>query len=112
MNLFEWLLIGHLVGDYLLQTRWMAEHKATKIFPLIIHSLVYSGAVFVCSLPVGGIKPTGVAIIFFSHLILDKRTFTNWWITNINKSPDILWLRIMNDQIFHLLVLVIVILLN
>ncbi|ABO51590.1 hypothetical protein Dred_3088 [Desulforamulus reducens MI-1] len=106
MNLFEWLLMGHLVGDYLLQTRWMAENKGSQTLALVLHSLVYTGAVFVFSLPVGGIKLSGVAVIFISHLILDKRTLTNWWITNINKSPDILWLRIMNDQTFHLLVLV------
>ncbi|SFH12129.1 Protein of unknown function [Desulfotomaculum arcticum] len=108
MNLFEWLLIGHLVGDYLFQTRWMAENKSSNWLPLLLHSMVYTGVVFVCSLPAGGITIVGIAVIFFSHLILDKRNLVKWWTTHITRSPDVFWLQLMVDQVFHVLVLVLV----
>lgn len=105
MNLFEWLLMGHLVGDYLLQNRWMAEKKSNELLPLMVHSLIYTGTVYLCSLPAGGITLTGVAIVFSSHLILDRRTLVRWWSTHITQAQDVFWLQIMTDQVFHLLVL-------
>lgn len=38
MTLFECLLVGHLVGDYLLQNGWMAEGKTTRWVPLLVHT--------------------------------------------------------------------------
>lgn len=37
MSLFSYLLIGHLIGDFLFQTTWMAMFKTTKWVPLIVH---------------------------------------------------------------------------
>lgn len=112
MNLFEWLLVGHLIGDFLLQTRWMADNKANRLLPLVIHSLVYTAAVFACSLPVGGIRFSTVVLVLITHMMIDKRNLVLWWVTHVNKSPDMFWLQIINDQIFHLLVLVLVVYLN
>lgn len=42
MSVFDTLLLGHLIGDFLLQTSWMAENKAKHILPLLVHSLVYT----------------------------------------------------------------------
>ena len=41
MGLFNWLLVGHLVGDYILQTSWM-QKKTKEWLPLIVHSMVYT----------------------------------------------------------------------
>jgi len=107
MNLFGWVLIGHLVGDFLLQTRWMAMHKSKQLLPLLVHSLVYTAAVAFCALPAGGLSITGIVIIFFAHVLLDRRVFVTWWLKNINKSPELVWLQVMVDQTFHLLILAI-----
>ncbi|WP_301108119.1 DUF3307 domain-containing protein [Sporosarcina sp.] len=42
MNLFTYVLLGHLVGDYLLQTSWMAMNKAYKWLPLLTHCFIYT----------------------------------------------------------------------
>lgn len=91
-----------------MQNRWMAENKSRRFLPLFLHSIVYSAVVGVFSLPAGGVNISGMAIIFFSHIILDRRTVVQWWLTNINKSPDIFWLQVMVDQTFHLLILALV----
>lgn len=105
MTLFEWLLVGHLVGDYLLQTRWMAEKKAEEWYPLVVHCAVYTAAVFLLALPAGGLSPPAAALIFFGHLLLDKRAFVNFWAHKITCSENSSWLKIMIDQSWHVIVL-------
>lgn len=36
------LLIAHFFGDFFLQSRWMAEGKSKKFFPLVVHTAIYS----------------------------------------------------------------------
>ncbi|RJX20036.1 MAG: DUF3307 domain-containing protein [Ammonifex sp.] len=112
MTLFEWLLAGHLVGDFLLQTRWMAENKTALWFPLAVHSTVYTAAVTLFSLAAGGLSPPAVIIVFLSHLFLDRRGFVNLWARYLNRSDDNKWLKIMIDQTLHVLVLVFAILIS
>lgn len=108
MELFPLLLAGHLIGDYLLQTKWMADQKGSSIAALVVHSVIYTVVCFLCTLPTGGISIICIAIIFLSHIILDRRTFVNWWCKNITKSADVPWLVIVADQSFHVVVLVVV----
>lgn len=70
--MFE-LLLGHLVGDYLFQTRWMALNK-TKYnlegwLSAFIHCLIYT--ICVC-LIMWNFDWYWILIVFFSHFILDK----------------------------------------
>nr|WP_285851213.1 DUF3307 domain-containing protein [Sporosarcina aquimarina] len=105
------MLIGHLIGDYLLQTSWMAAGKATKWAPLLTHCFVYTSAVSASLLIDTGMIPLWVvAIIFVSHVILDRRRFVAWWSMTIMgvKHGEPAWLLIMADQIFHIIVLAII----
>ncbi len=105
MDMFCCLLMGHLVGDYLLQSNWMAMTKAKNWLALVTHSIIYTVTIFLFSLFAGGIGIIAVLIVFIAHIILDQRRLVRWWLTNINKSPDIFWLQVMVDQTFHLLIL-------
>jgi len=105
MTLFEWLLVGHLVGDFLLQNRWMAEKKTRYWVPLLIHCSVYTLAVSLLALSAGGISWTGIVLIFAAHIILDRRKFVDFWANHITNAADIPWLKIMIDQSWHLVVL-------
>lgn len=105
MTPFVWLLMGHLVGDYLFQTRWMAEEKINSFYPLLIHCLIYTVMVYLFSLPFGGISIFAVLILFVSHFLLDTRLIVKWWMNNITGGNQT-WLYIIKDQIFHLLILV------
>ncbi len=103
MVLFNWLLIGHLVGDFILQTRWMAEKP--KLLPLVVHSLVYTAAVTAMSLFDGGLAPWAVAVIFLSHVLIDQRKFIDFWAEKITGTEDIQWLKVVLDQSWHILIL-------
>lgn len=110
MTPFSYLLVGHLIGDYLLQTRWMAENKAKKWLPLLVHSFVYTLSIaLVAYIGFGGLSIYSILFIFLSHVFLDRRTFVSWWAENIMgaKAKEVAWLKIAADQAFHITVLAI-----
>lgn len=106
MTPFIYLLLGHFVGDYLFQTTWMAENKARQWSALLIHCTIYTLTVALFAhwgdldLPL-----VAYALLFLSHVALDRRTFVVWWNKTIMKNTTQNWLFIMTDQIFHILVL-------
>ena len=107
MTPFAWLLIGHLAGDFLLQTTWMAENKASSNPALFSHSMIYTLAIAVSSLPFGGLPVYAYALIFITHFFLDKKKLVQWWTKNITGN-DAFWLQIVVDQTFHLVVLALI----
>jgi hypothetical protein len=115
MSLFDWLLVGHLVGDFLLQTDGMAKHKAQNWSWMLKHVGLYL-AVMAIALGVYSLDHPvplwvlGLALLFIggTHVILDRRGLTLGWMRLIGITSDLGWLTIVVDQVFHLLVLVVV----
>lgn len=105
---FDALLIAHLVGDYLLQTGWMAANK-TKSWPaLFTHAAVYTLVIgLFAAFMVKDFSPWGLALIFVSHAIIDRRSVTRFWVSTVMTATgqESAWLTIVVDQIFHLLIL-------
>lgn len=61
------ILLAHLVGDYLLQTHWMATQKVTRWWPAIAHGLTYTiPYVFVTQ------SPLALFVIFSTHVVIDR----------------------------------------
>lgn len=114
MSQFDVLLIGHLIGDFLLQTGWMAKHKATKWLPLLTHVSIYTAVIAVFGILSGGLSLPALAIIFIGHIILDRKGFVLFWVQRVQlaKGPEKVWLSIMADQIFHLILLAIAIVIS
>ena len=116
MSLFDWLLVGHLVGDFLLQTDGMAKYKAQSWTWMLRHVGLYLAVmavvlgVYSLSNPVP-LWALGLALLFIAvtHIILDRRGFTLGWMRLIGITSDLDWLTIVADQVFHLLVLVVVV---
>ncbi len=115
MSLFDWLLISHLVGDFLIQTDNMAGRKEQRWSWMLIHIgfyMVFATTVVVWyavihRLPVGLV----LAVLLFlagTHILLDRRGFTTWWMRLVGMSPSHPWLPIVVDQVFHILTLAIV----
>ena len=106
-DLLSWLLVGHMAGDYLFQTRWMAERKATSMSALTAHSAVYACAVWLASLPAlpwKGLSPFCVLLVFASHAVIDRPGLVRWWRRYVTKSEKE-WLGIMTDQALHVVFL-------
>lgn len=79
----EWyLLFGHLVGEYLLQNRWMTYHKKAFNLPCLAHCTVYTMSVslFLTACPeIGTIPVLMVLFIFISHWIISRYELLDWW---------------------------------
>lgn len=61
------LLVLHFIGDFLLQSNWMATYKSKEALPLLVHVSIYS----LCFLWLG----YGFWLaVFLTHLITDYLT--------------------------------------
>lgn len=71
--MFERLLLGHLLGDYLLQNEWMAMNKSKNTWigwlSAFIHCILYTFAV---CLFMENFQPIWIAVVFLSHFPIDK----------------------------------------
>jgi len=112
MSLFDWLLIGHLAGDFLFQSDGMARQKAEDGMWILRHVGVYMLFVtpILVTYAVSHRLPAWLAacawlFIFLTHTLLDQRAFTRWWMRTVGTAPDQVWLSIVIDQVFHLLTL-------
>lgn len=83
-DLFVLALLGHLVGDYLLQTKHMALHKSAPGWPGILtctfHVAVYTAAV--CAFW-WTINPVLAALVFVPHWIIDRWSLASLWLKMI-----------------------------
>lgn len=107
MSLFDALVVGHLVGDFLAQTAWMADNKASRLGPLVVHSLVYTLFVGAAGRLEGGLPVWALPVLFVSHALLDQRAFVRFWVRTVqgvHREADV-WLYVVADQAFHVLVL-------
>jgi hypothetical protein len=83
---FETLILGHLIGDYLLQNKWMAMNKHHSSFKCAVHCLLYTLAVVVTTAPVA--SHTNLiywgGFIFLTHYPIDRYSLADKWLKLIN----------------------------
>jgi hypothetical protein len=113
-EIFIYLLVAHMIGDWAIQTSWMAAEKAKSFLPLLAHVVTYHIFIF------GALFLAGVSIVnalwatlflAVTHAFLDNRSFEIWWLRKIKKFKDEeipMWLLIGVDQSFHFILLFIV----
>ncbi len=72
------LLLGHLVGDYLLRNDWMALRKNQPggWWPCTVHASFYTLAVVLFT---QDFRWQWVAIVFASHWPIDRWSLANYW---------------------------------
>jgi hypothetical protein len=108
IDLFALMLVGHLAGDFLLQTAWMANNKTEEWIPMLAHCFIYTAAVALFALPAGGLTIPAIVFIFLGHAFVDRRKLVGFWSRYISRSPDNVWLKIIQDQTWHIVVLTVV----
>jgi hypothetical protein len=104
-------LLAHAIGDYLLQSHWMAENKTRRSDAALVHALTYA-------LPFLTLKPskTRLAGIIGTHFLIDRFRLARYvcWAKNgpwkpltatgyPNEVPAWLavWLLIIADNTLH-----------
>jgi hypothetical protein len=69
-------IIGHIVGDYILQNNWMALNKKNSVMAALVHCIVYTVAICVSiyqTLLQQSIERIIIVaiLVFLSHVVLD-----------------------------------------
>lgn len=102
-------IIGHLVGDYLLQTDWMAQNKKlpgeTGRNACLVHCVIWT----VCVCRFAGWTSFGVALFLFGcHYAQDRTQVVKWWMTlrwkdqtGFMAAPLGPWSLIVVDNVWH-----------
>lgn len=123
------ILIAHLVGDYVIQSSWMANEKTLHWLPAVAHGITYSLAYcFVFFFMPWLYALIALAVIGGTHIVFDhyrfakhivfaknfigpKRTWPVWSDCKDNsgypsKTPEYLatWLMIVADNTVHLII--------
>lgn len=104
-----WAIVAHLVADWLLQTDWMAINKVTLRHPA---SWTHAG---IHTLFFWWIFPWWLALLIgISHLLIDTRKPVAWWMRVVkrakNNGPHYMIVEMGVDQVFHISVLALVVL--
>lgn len=61
------IILAHLVGDYLLQSHWMATEKTRRWWPAVVHGVSYGlPFLFVTQ------SPASLAVIIGTHIVIDR----------------------------------------
>ncbi|MBA3312740.1 MAG: DUF3307 domain-containing protein [Planctomycetota bacterium] len=101
----DWF-IGHLIGDYLLQTDWMAVNKKSRALPCLVHVGIYTVAIGVLT----WWPWWALLVVAATHFVQDRTHVILWWMrvmrqTGFTKPPFAPWSLIVVDNVWHLVVL-------
>ncbi|MGC8851924.1 MAG: DUF3307 domain-containing protein [Minisyncoccia bacterium] len=116
----ELFVIVHFIGDFILQNSWMAANKNKSLFALGVHSFVYA-LVFIPLLIYYHFTYPVISffILFVSHFIIDKDNLFISFLENLKRIKkenysEVMWriILLVNDQLLHLLVIVLLLLFN
>lgn len=109
-DILVWATAIHMAVDWLFQTDWMARNKTNLRHPAAyVHSGLHALGLLL-------VFPWFVALgVGFSHLLIDTRKPVAWWIETVKQmprsTPTYTHVEIWLDQIFHMAILVIAVLL-
>ena len=82
-DFFATLVLGHLIGDYLLQNKWMAMNKSGSTWKCAVHCLIYTAAVTLTTWPTIH-NVFWSLLIFASHFPVDRWSLADKWLDLIN----------------------------
>lgn len=99
-------LVGHLIGDYLLQNDWMAQGKKRSTLPCVVHVSLYTLAVGLLT----GWPLWAAAVVWLTHFAQDRTAVVAWWMRRVGQSgfaspPLAPWSVIVVDNVWHLVTL-------
>lgn len=83
-DFFASLLLGHLVGDYLLQNKWMAMNKSASTWKALVHCTIYSEAIMIFTYTFFNRHLIWGLLVFLSHFPIDRWGLADKWLDLIN----------------------------
>jgi hypothetical protein len=112
MSAFAWLVLGHLLGDWVLQNDWMARGKKRQLLggAGLVHAAGYTLTILGACWLSGCRGRQSVfylgfgSLIFLSHWLIDGTRLVERWM-RLYRQTDAPVVRLMVDQTLHVLVL-------
>lgn len=111
-------LVAHALGDYVLQSHWMATEKTKRWLPAVAHGLTYVLPFFLLTQ-----SPLALLVVFGTHVVIDRFRLARYlvWAKNhiapvrpgpltATGYPDdappwlAVWLLIAADNVLHVLI--------
>lgn len=96
-------IYAHLIGDYILQNDWMAQHKKVKSINCLVHVITYMIPFLFCNMALWQLLLIGI-----QHYYIDRTNFVVWFMKK--KGSGIFasnvcfpWSVIVIDNIIHIL---------
>lgn len=73
------VLLAHLVGDYLLQSHWMAQEKVRHWWPALVHGVLYTVPFYAITQ-----SWSALAVIAGTHVVIDRYRLAKYvvWLKN------------------------------
>lgn len=74
------VLVAHLVGDYVLQSHWMATEKTKRWWPAIVHGVTYTLPFLLITR-----SPAALVVIAVTHVVIDHYRLARHlsWLKNL-----------------------------
>ncbi len=106
-------IIGHLVGDFLLQNDWMALNKKQNAGICAIHAAIWTLSVglFTGWFFLQSDKASLIGLLLYiTHFYQDKTNFITYWMDAIGQyrfrtGPLSPWSIVVVDQVWHIVTL-------
>lgn len=100
-----WLL-AHFIGDFIIQTDWMARNKKTNHVACWVHSITYI-IPFLPLMALGFTSWWQLALVASQHSLQDGTDFVLWFMKKtgsegFTKAPMAPWSVIIVDNILHI----------
>lgn len=97
-------IVGHLVGDYLLQNDWLAAGKKRSHAICALHAGIWTTSTALLG---GLLSPLLVSWLFVTHFAIDRWGFVRWWMAFVRQPvflqpPMAPWSIIVVDNVWHL----------
>lgn len=72
-------ILAHAVGDYVIQSDWMAQNKTKRSWPALVHALTYTIPFVLLTQ-----SPTALGVIAGTHFVIDRWRLARYvvWLKN------------------------------
>ena len=77
-------LVAHVVGDYLLQSHWVAQQKTSRLVVAVAHALLYALPFLLLTR-----SPVALLVIVATHAVIDRYRLVRYviWLKNQWLAP-------------------------
>lgn len=122
MEVIAAIIVAHLVGDYLLQSDWMANEKTRRWFPAILHGILYTVPFLLITQSIPALLVISIShiiidryriakhIVFVKNFMAPRSEWPSWADSKATGYPSktpvwmAVWLMIIADNTIHLLI--------